>query len=78
MLGLLNLLETYDFGRNGCLSSHLNTHRFIEALKFAFGARSEICDPAFATNLSRFDEFYSKEWAAVTRQRLTDVSHAEK
>ena len=73
MLAILNLLEPYNLQQSHCLDSHLNTHRFIEALKFGFGARSEICDPRFAQNASRFDEFYTKEWADSIRPLITDV-----
>ena len=78
MLGLLNLLEPYDFQSSGCLDSDLNVHRFVEASKFAFGARSEVCDPAFASDSGRFDEFYSKSWADAIRPTLTDVSRRRK
>ena len=70
LLGLLNVLEPYDMGQ----MTPLNTHRLIEAMKFAFGARSEITDPAFAANTSRFDEFYTKAWAKEIRSMITDVS----
>ena len=73
MLGMFNLLEPYNLQESGCFDSHLNTHRFIEAQKFAFGARSEITDPAFSPAPSRFDEFYSKQWADEIRPLITDV-----
>ncbi|ORX34374.1 putative gamma-glutamyltranspeptidase 1 precursor [Kockovaella imperatae] len=72
MLGILNLLEPYNFQESSCLDSHINQHRLVEAMKFGFGARSEVCDPAFAQNASRFDEFYSKEWADAIRPLITD------
>ncbi|KAK8846754.1 gamma-glutamyltransferase [Kwoniella newhampshirensis] len=72
MLGLLNILEPYQIPFNGGLTDPLNSHRLIEAMKFAFGARSEITDPAFASDPSRFKEFWSKEWADEIRGKITD------
>lgn len=74
MLGLLNILEPYNISHNGCLDSDLNTHRLVEAMKFAFGARSEITDPAFKANKTRLNEFYQKSWADEIRPLLSDVS----
>ena len=73
MLGLLNILEPYQITS----MTPLDTHRLIEAMKFAFGARSEITDPAFAENVTRFDELYSKQWAEGIRPRITDVRTGE-
>lgn len=74
MLGLLNILEPYNISQNGCLDSDVNTHRLVEAMKFAFGARSEITDPAFKANQTRLNEFYQKSWANEIRPLLSDVS----
>jgi gamma-glutamyltranspeptidase/glutathione hydrolase/leukotriene-C4 hydrolase len=52
----------------------LNTHRFIEAMKHSFGARSAVTDPAFVDDASRLDDFYTKEWADGIRPKITDVS----
>lgn len=80
LLAILDLLETYDFpstpeSEGGC-NGPLNTHRLLEAMKFAFGARSEVTDPAFATTKQndRYLEFTTKEWAEDTRRKITDVS----
>lgn len=80
MLALLNLVEPYDFAstpedEGGCLSA-LNIHRTIEAMKFAFGVRSEITDPneKYGANLTRMNEFASKAWANGTRHGMDDVS----
>lgn len=69
MLGLLNILEPYNITS----LSPLNVHRMVEAMKFAFGARSEITDPSFARNVSRFEEFYGKGWAVEKRGLLDEV-----
>ena len=44
-------------------------------MKFAFGARSEITDPAFVGDdeRARFTEFYGKTWADEVRERINDV-----
>lgn len=73
MLGMLNILEPYDIAETGCLDSATNTHLLIEAMKFAFGARSEITDPAFAKNMTRINEFYTKQWANETRSKVDKV-----
>jgi gamma-glutamyltranspeptidase/glutathione hydrolase/leukotriene-C4 hydrolase len=77
LLAILNILEGYDFpstpaSEGGC-NGPLNTHRFLEAMKFAFGARSEVTDPAFATQeqKERYLEFTTKEWAEKTRGKIT-------
>jgi gamma-glutamyltranspeptidase/glutathione hydrolase/leukotriene-C4 hydrolase len=73
MMGLFNLLEPLDLPSTGGLDNSSNVHFLIEAMKFAFGARSEVTDPAFASNLTRLDEFYSKPWADGIRPKI-DVS----
>ena len=70
MLGLLNILEPFNI----TTMTFLNTHRLIEAMKFAFGARSEITDPKFVENTNRFDEFYTKTWADEIRPKISAVS----
>lgn len=79
LLAILNLLEEYDFpstpaSEGGC-NSPLNTHRLLEAMKLAFGARSEVTDPAFASaeQNDRYLEFTTKEWAKQAREKITDV-----
>lgn len=74
MLGLLNVLEPLNITSNNGLKNPLNLHRFIEALKFAFGARSWVTDPAFAKDKKRLEEVYTKEWADGIREKITDVS----
>ena len=69
MLGFLNILEPYNITS----LSPINIHRILEAMKFAFGARSEITDPSFARNTTRFEDFYSKAWAADKRKLINDV-----
>jgi gamma-glutamyltranspeptidase/glutathione hydrolase/leukotriene-C4 hydrolase len=77
MLAMLNILEPYGYNDESCFTP-LMQHRLLEAMKFAFGARSEITDPAFVgtDEKKRFEEFYSKAWANDVRGKINDVSHA--
>lgn len=77
MLGMLNILEPYNFHLHGGLANSTNVFIMLEAMKFAFGARSEVTDPAFAPNISRMHEFATKQWADKTR-RLITASHARR
>jgi gamma-glutamyltranspeptidase/glutathione hydrolase/leukotriene-C4 hydrolase len=77
LLAILNILEDFDFAstpksEGGC-NGPLNTHRLLEAMKFAFGARSEVTDPAFATSdqKDRYIEFTTKKWAKGLRHKIT-------
>ncbi|TYJ52700.1 gamma-glutamyltransferase [Cryptococcus floricola] len=72
LLGLLSVLEPLNITSTGGLRDVLNAHRFIEALKFAFGARSAITDPAFAANRSALEDVHSKQWADDVRAKITD------
>jgi gamma-glutamyltranspeptidase/glutathione hydrolase/leukotriene-C4 hydrolase len=72
MLGMLNILETFDVEKQ-CYSPEYY-HLLIEAMKFAFGARSEISDPAFAEKPERFNEFFTKEWAKDMSAKITVCS----
>jgi len=71
LLSLLNTLETYDdladAGQTG-----LNVHRFVEALKFAFAARTEIGDPPFVNNTAKIAEIVTKKFARGVRARIDD------
>lgn len=77
LLAILNILEGFDFpstpDSDGGCNGPLNTHRFLEAMKFAFGARSEVTDPAYATaeQKDRYLEFTTKEWAKEARHKIT-------
>ncbi len=85
MLGLLNAMEVYDLSpadddspRTNATRTPLNIHRLTEALKFAFGARTEISDLAegFADDArrERIDEFVGKKWGRDVVKNITDVS----
>jgi gamma-glutamyltranspeptidase/glutathione hydrolase/leukotriene-C4 hydrolase len=77
LLAILNILEGFDFpstpkSEGGC-NGPRNIHRFLEAMKFAFGARSEVTDPAYATSeqKDRYMEFTTKKWAKEARHKIT-------
>lgn len=71
LLHILNLLERYDLigeGRTG-----LNIHRFVEALKFGFAARTRIGDLPYVTNgTARVAEISTKSFADAVAANLTD------
>ncbi|GAA5822503.1 hypothetical protein JCM11251_006360 [Rhodosporidiobolus azoricus] len=68
---LLNVLEGYkgfaEYGRTG-----LGEHRFIEALKFAFAARTEVGDPAHIDNAKKLAEIPTRKYADAVRGNITD------
>ncbi|WWC87225.1 gamma-glutamyltransferase [Kwoniella dendrophila CBS 6074] len=74
LLGFLRILEPFNIPSTGGLTNPLNVHRLLEAMKFAFGARSEITDPApeFGGNLTRFKEYYEGNWADEKRKMIDD------
>ncbi|KAL1409901.1 hypothetical protein Q8F55_003900 [Vanrija albida] len=76
MLGMLNILDglAHTHNRSACWDE-LSAHHTIEAMKFAFGARSEVTDPKFATNLTRLAEFRTKAWADEQRRKITYATH---
>jgi hypothetical protein len=87
MLGMFNLMEHYNLHppadlefkspTNGTRTG-LNMHRITEAMKFAFGARTEIGDPDSACmdekRRERVTGFSEREWAESIGKELTDVS----
>ncbi|WRT65034.1 gamma-glutamyltransferase [Kwoniella shivajii] len=74
LLGLFKVIEPFNIPMTGGLSNPLNVHRLLEGMKFAFGARSEITDPApqFGGNLTRFKEYYQGDWADEKRTKIND------
>jgi gamma-glutamyltranspeptidase/glutathione hydrolase/leukotriene-C4 hydrolase len=83
MLGMLNVMEHFDLTTPSGVPSNetrtgLNMHRITEAMKFAFGARTEISDPDAAfmddKRKERVQGFSQRKWAEDVVQELTDVS----
>ncbi|BGP26144.1 hypothetical protein JCM10295v2_005087 [Rhodotorula toruloides] len=68
---LLNVLDGYadfvDGGRTG-----VSEHRFIEALKFAFAARTNVGDPPFIDNAAKLAEIPTRKYADAVRGNITD------
>lgn len=71
---LLNMLKTMDqFPAEDLDNVRLTTHRFVEAMKFAYGARAELGDPAFLGNMTEYQSrMISDETAQRTRGRILD------
>ncbi|KAK0241652.1 gamma-glutamyltranspeptidase [Armillaria nabsnona] len=68
LLHMLNLIEKYDLEkRNG-----VNTHRFVEAMKFGFAARTRICDPDFQNNTDVIKSISTKAFANIIFPNITD------
>nr|UHN91797.1 gamma-glutamyl transpeptidase [Lentinula edodes] len=54
-------------------SIHLNTHRLIEATRFAYGQRTEYGDPAFTSNVSQLEAYFLTESVVnQTRNKIVD------
>ena len=72
LLSILNILSLIpDFTTE---ASSLNMHRFVEALKFGFGQRTELADPAFLSqpDLDRISQIPTMEEALRIRPNITD------
>lgn len=68
---LLNVLEGYDtFAEEG--KTGLGVHRFVEALKFAFAARTNVGDPPFINNDAKLAEIPTRKYADAVRANITD------
>lgn len=85
MLGMFNIMEHYrlydEHRPHSPLTktrTGLNMHRITEAMKFAFGARTEISDPDTAymdeKRRERVTGFAQRGWADEIVKELTDVS----
>ncbi|KAI5857382.1 gamma-glutamyltransferase 1 [Durotheca rogersii] len=71
-LSTLNIVDGYaDFGDPTAIN--LTTHRLDEAMRFAYGQRSELGDPFFVEGLDEFQEtMLSGRTAAEIRSRISD------
>jgi len=72
---MLNMLKTMEqYPSSELLSAaNLTNHRFVEAMKFAYGARQEFGDPRFVPGLDAFQqEMLSAANAAKIRARILD------
>ena len=74
-LSILKILEGYP--NIGDLAA-VNTSTFYlnEAMRFAYGQRSNLGDPSFVVGLSEYeDAMLSEQTAAEVRSKITDVTH---
>ncbi|BGP56748.1 hypothetical protein JCM8202v2_004378 [Rhodotorula sphaerocarpa] len=68
LLNVLDGYETFDLdGKTG-----LGVHRFVEALKFAFAARTNVGDPPFINNDAKLAEIPTRKYAEAVRANITD------
>jgi len=74
-LAMLKTIEGYpDVGVPGTLN--LSTHRFIEASRFAYAARSNLGDPGHTTHAASYESnMLSSTNAAHVRARITNATH---
>lgn len=73
MLSILKTMEQYD--PDNIQDVNLTTHRFGEAMRFAYGARLELGDPDFVSNIELYEDvMLSKRKAKEIRNRIIDNS----
>ncbi len=70
-LHMLKVLEQFPFEDRRDVN--LTTHRFVEAMKFGYGARLELGDPDYVANIEQYQkEMLSDEKAAKIRKLISD------
>ncbi|KAI1195444.1 gamma-glutamyltransferase 1 [Nemania serpens] len=71
-LSALNIVNGYeDFGDPAAVN--LTTHRLDEAMRFAYGQRSELGDPLFVDSLDAYQQsMLSQETAEAIRSKISD------
>jgi len=73
MLSILNTMKQYP--PEDVKDRNLTGHRFVEAMKFAYGARQELGDPDFISHIRDYQEqMLSEEKAREIRSRILDNS----
>ena len=72
LLSTLKILDGFDnMFTNGSVG--LSTHRLVEALKFAFGQRARVGDPAFVPGMDKYQNwFLSDRVAKKNRDKILD------
>lgn len=73
---MLNMLKTMEqFPEEDLADTNLTTHRFVEAMRFAYGARLELGDPEYVSNIEQFEEsLLSLGKAKATRLKINDTT----
>lgn len=71
---MLNILKTMEqYSASDLADTNLTTHRFIEAMRFAYGARLELGDPDYVSDMAEFEEtLLSSHKAHETHHRIND------
>ncbi|PSR85557.1 gamma-glutamyltranspeptidase [Coniella lustricola] len=71
LLGMLKTMEQYPVA--DLEDTNLTTHRFIEAMRFAYGARLELGDPDFVSDIEQFEKsLISDNTAKSIRDKIND------
>lgn len=72
-LSALKIVEGYE-GFGDPAQINLTTHRLDEAIRFAYGERSNLGDPSFQPNLTQYEaEMLSDKTAAEIRSKISDL-----
>jgi gamma-glutamyltranspeptidase/glutathione hydrolase len=71
---MFSILKTIgQYPAEDLADTNLTTHRFVEAMKFAYGARLKLGDPEFVKNTSKYeDQLVSDDTARHIRHRILD------
>ncbi|KAF9910123.1 hypothetical protein EC991_007255 [Linnemannia zychae] len=72
LISILNILERYNLGK---VKQDINveSHRFVEAMKFGFAQRTELGDPDFTDLSATIQSMISKDTAAAIRANISDT-----
>ena len=71
MFSIFKTMEQYP--PEDLADANLTTHRFVEAMKFAYGARLQLGDPEFITNTTAYQaHLLSDDTARAVRHRILD------
>ncbi|KID88821.1 Gamma-glutamyltranspeptidase [Metarhizium guizhouense ARSEF 977] len=70
-LNILKIMEQFDVADSK--DTNLTSHRFVEAMRFGYGARAELGDPAFVEGLDEYEAHLLDEaHAKQIRERISD------
>jgi gamma-glutamyltranspeptidase/glutathione hydrolase len=71
---MFNMFKTMEqYPSKDLADTNLTAHRFVEAMKFAYGARLQLGDPEFIKNTTAYEaHLLSEKTAHATRHRIFD------